>query len=120
MQAHSHLLTPSYLKPYIPLGVSYSSEVVLALQTDCVGVTFTKFYFNTRMVPNLARLSNNLNVRKQKQLELPLSQTVRLLYVYLFEVQCDGDPVKLSSILDTRTLPPSVGPIDCICDWMSF
>lgn len=48
MQAHSHLLTPSYLKPYIPLGVSYSSEVVLALQTDCVGVTFTKFCFNTR------------------------------------------------------------------------
>ena len=39
---------------------------------------------------------------------------------YLFEIQCDGDPVKLPSVLDTRTLPPLIGPIDGVGDWMTF
>ena len=39
---------------------------------------------------------------------------------YLFEIQSDGDPMKLSSVLDTRTLPPLIGPIDGIRDWMTF
>lgn len=39
---------------------------------------------------------------------------------HLFEVQCDSDPVKLPPVLDAGTLPPPVGPIDCICDWMSL
>lgn len=39
---------------------------------------------------------------------------------HLFEVQGDGDPVKLPSVLDAGTLPPAVGPIDGVGDGMAF
>ncbi len=39
---------------------------------------------------------------------------------YLFEVQCDSYPVKLSTVFDTWTLPPLIRPIDCVCDRVTF
>lgn len=38
----------------------------------------------------------------------------------LLQVQGDCDPVELAAILDAGTLPPSVGPIDGVGDWMAL
>jgi len=38
----------------------------------------------------------------------------------LFEVERDRDPVELSSVSDSRTLPPAIAAVDGVVDRMTF